>query len=57
MNPWGGKAMIVTTIPSAKGKNIAAYHGVVVGKTIVDVELDHEVINSMLMVSDSGTAA
>jgi len=57
MTPWGGKAMIVTTIPSAKGKNIAAYHGVVVGKTIVDVELDHEVINSMLMVSDSGTAA
>ena len=39
MNPWGGKAMIVTTTPSIEGQRITAYHGVVVGEAILGANI------------------
>jgi uncharacterized protein YbjQ (UPF0145 family) len=54
--------MIVTTTPSVEGYQIAEYKDIVVGEAImganavVGADLDYEIINSMLMVSASGTA-
>ena len=46
MNPWEqtkGSTMIVTTTPSIEGRQITAYHGVVVGEAILGANVFRDV--------------
>ncbi len=42
-NPWGPKAMIVTTTPSIEGRKIVDYKGVVVGEAILGANVFRDI--------------
>ena len=43
MTPWGKTTMIVTTTPGVEGRQIARYHGIVVGEAILGANVFRDI--------------